>query len=366
MDAAYDWIGYNAFRSFSFSSGGVNNLNNTLQNDGFYPGENSWFLRFLENQDEDRISYIYNSFERTMPIATVLFTVPGLPVLHYGQEVGFGKGMGQPGEPDLNTRRRGIIDWNFGGQQLLQPHYQRLAHIRGQFPAFNQHKKDTNNDGQVNSSDASDFLRISTGDGIVFAFLRPWKDENGITVVNFSNSVKTVTLNLVSSGMIFTEPFDAAGTYWVNDLIQDSSYQVIGSELVSFQVTLDAYGSAIFAIGTEAHLPEIPPLPTVVSINKPADKLVSSFALKQNFPNPFNPETTIEFTIPVTDKIKLVVYNILGEKIKTLLDKRLSSGRHQLTWDGTNESGGSVASGIYLLRLSSSKFSQVKRMVLLR
>ena len=103
-------------------------------------------MRFMESQDEDRISYVYNSFEKTMPMATVIFTVPGIPMILNGQEVGFGKGMGAPAKSDLNDRRRGIIDWNFAGRDLLTPHYQKLAQIRAQFPAFSQHRMDTNGD----------------------------------------------------------------------------------------------------------------------------------------------------------------------------------------------------------------------------
>ncbi|MEJ2196559.1 MAG: alpha-amylase family glycosyl hydrolase, partial [Ignavibacteriaceae bacterium] len=141
LDAAYDWTLYHdAIRSFNFNSNGINNLHAKLDNNGYHPGENSYFLRFMENQDEDRISYVYDSFEKTMPIATSVFMAPGMPQMLNGQEVGFGRGMGAPGEPDLNDRRRGIIDWNFGGKDMLTPHYQKLAQIRGQFPAFSQHR----------------------------------------------------------------------------------------------------------------------------------------------------------------------------------------------------------------------------------
>ncbi len=203
---------------------GVNTLHSQLNNNGFYPGENSYFMRFMESQDEDRISYIYNSFEKTMPMATVIFTAPGMPMMYNGQEVGLGQRSWQPGEPDLNVRRRGIIDWNFAGRDLLTPHYQRIAQIRTQFPAFSQHKLDTNGDGQVNSSDESDFDRITTTDGIVYAFLRPFNDSNGLTVANFSSTSKTVTMNLTTANLKFTGGFNQGSTYWVNNLYSDTSY----------------------------------------------------------------------------------------------------------------------------------------------
>ncbi len=241
LDASYDFALYfNAIRSFNFTTTAVNTLHSQLNNSGYYPGENSYFMRFMESQDEDRISYFYNSFEKTMPIATVLFTAPGMPMMYNGQEVGFGKGI----NTSMDERRRGIIDWNFGGRDLLTPHYQRIAQIRSQFPAFSQHKLDTNGDGQVNSSDESDFNRITTTDGIVYSFLRPWKDSNGLTVANFSSTSKTVTMNLTTANLKFTGGFNQGSTYWVNNLYSDTNAQVLGSELANFSVTLPAYGSS--------------------------------------------------------------------------------------------------------------------------
>ncbi len=290
LDASYDFALYfNAIRSFNFTSSGVNTLHSQLNNNGFYPGENSYFMRFMESQDEDRISYKYNSFEKTMPMASVVFTAPGMPMMMNGQEVGWGKGLGQPGEPDLNVRRRGIIDWNFAGRDLLTPHYQRIAQIRTQFPAFSQHKLDTNGDGQVNSSDESDFDRITTTDGIVYAFLRPFNDSNGLTVANFSSSSKTVTMNLTTANLKFTGGFNQGSTYWVNNLYSDTSIQVLGSELANFSVTLPAYGSAVYTISTNEESVVLPPIPPIVSVDDELASQPEEYKLFQNYPNPFNP-----------------------------------------------------------------------------
>jgi hypothetical protein len=315
----------------------------------------------METQDEDRITYKYNSFIKTMPMATVIFTAPGMPLMMNGQEVGFGRGMGAPGEPDLNDRRRGIIDWNFEGKELLQPHYQRIAQIRSQFPAFSQHKKDTNGDGSVNSSDQSDFIRISTGDGVVYSFLRPYTDENGVAVANFSSSAKTVTLNLKDAGLKFTDEFDDATLYWVNNLYADSSYQKRGGELSALTVNLEAYGSAIFVISTESKTVDIPELPPMVSIEKRETQVANKFQLAQNYPNPFNPSTMINFTLPIAGKTDLTIYNILGQKIKTLFNSYLSAGYHMVEFKAK-----SLPSGIYFYRLKTGQGTIQKKMILLR
>lgn len=362
LDASYDFkLYFNAIRNFSFTSSAVNNLHNELNNGGFYPGENSYFLRFMETQDEDRISYQYNSYKKTMPMAAAIFTAPGMPLMYNGQEVGYGKGIA-----GFDKRRRGVIDWDFGGKPLLQPHYQKLAQIRAQFPAFSQHKKDTNGDGQVNSQDSSDFRRISTGNGIVYAVFRPYKDENGVSVMNFSSSSQTATLDLTAVGLLFTGGFDPATTYWVNDLYADTSYQVTGSSLSNFTVSLDAYGSAVYAISTQEKHVQLPTIPPITGIDRRNITAARTFELSPNYPNPFNPTTTVDFRIPKTVDVKLEVYNILGQRVTTLVNKAMQPGSYRVTWNGRNWQGHAVSSGIYILHLQAGDFVKNRRMLLLK
>ncbi|MBT5874855.1 MAG: T9SS type A sorting domain-containing protein [Candidatus Latescibacteria bacterium] len=93
----------------------------------------------------------------------------------------------------------------------------------------------------------------------------------------------------------------------------------------------------------------------------------TSFALKNNAPNPFNPTTTISYEVPQQAHIQLVVYNILGQEVNRLVDEVKTPGRYTAVWDARNTHGQSVSSGIYMYRLSSSTgFSDAKRMTLLK
>ncbi|MFH1372691.1 MAG: FlgD immunoglobulin-like domain containing protein [bacterium] len=100
--------------------------------------------------------------------------------------------------------------------------------------------------------------------------------------------------------------------------------------------------------------------------------LPTSFALQQNYPNPFNPITTIEFSLgaasdgSLTQQVRLDIFNILGQCVRTLLDKKLTPGQYQVDWDATNGSGRQVATGIYLYRLRVGQESSSKKMLLLK
>jgi 5'-nucleotidase/UDP-sugar diphosphatase len=95
-------------------------------------------------------------------------------------------------------------------------------------------------------------------------------------------------------------------------------------------------------------------------------QLPQEFKLFQNYPNPFNPSTEIAYTLPRDSYVKLFVYDILGQKVKTLVDEVQSAGPGKVIWDGANENGEKVASGIYFYKLSTAEFSQTKKMLLLK
>ena len=108
---------------------------------------------------------------------------------------------------------------------------------------------------------------------------------------------------------------------------------------------------------------------STVSVQEIAGEMPRSFVLSQNYPNPFNPETTIEYSLPTSADVSLIVYNLLGEEIARLIYERKPAGSHTIEWDASN-----VASGIYLYRLQASPtsvwqagdFVQTRKMLLLK
>jgi hypothetical protein len=89
-----------------------------------------------------------------------------------------------------------------------------------------------------------------------------------------------------------------------------------------------------------------------------------SYQLFQNTPNPFSRSTTIRFLVPQTGRIKLTIYNVSGQKVRTLLDEDSSVGLHAVEWDGRSDEGLSVASGLYFYMLETSRLTYSKKMIL--
>ena len=91
------------------------------------------------------------------------------------------------------------------------------------------------------------------------------------------------------------------------------------------------------------------------------------FGLVSNYPNPFNPTTTIEFSLPERTTVKVEVFDILGRKVSTLINNQeLNAGSQRLVWNGKNDNGVKMVSGAYIYRISTDKYSVAKKMMLIK
>ncbi|HKK21777.1 MAG TPA: T9SS type A sorting domain-containing protein, partial [candidate division Zixibacteria bacterium] len=151
----------------------------------------------------------------------------------------------------------------------------------------------------------------------------------------------------------------------VNQPVSSSSPEVMKTPAISAQ-----YGRAWFAWadsrsdGFNIYANNLVYLPT--DANGGENNLPESFSLGQNYPNPFNPTTEIFFTLSARARVSLVLYNMLGQQVRTLVDATLPVGRHSVNWDGKDYSGKQVASGVYLYRLVAGDKTQTKKMELLK
>jgi len=113
---------------------------------------------------------------------------------------------------------------------------------------------------------------------------------------------------------------------------------------------INAYDSTLNAIA-------VTPIDAALTIE------AAKYLLAQNYPNPFNPTTTINFTVPAGN-VKIDIYNVLGQKVKVLVDSKMAAGTYDVVWDGTNALGEKVASGIYFYKLKSEVGSKIMKMLL--
>jgi hypothetical protein len=123
-----------------------------------------------------------------------------------------------------------------------------------------------------------------------------------------------------------------------------------------------------YEFSTEAGIPYYPVFGKgaleVRDVNTPATPKV--FSLSQNYPNPFNPKTVIRFGLPKDSWVNLDIYNVLGQRVKTLVDERLNAGMKEVEWDGKDDKGFEVSSGIYFYKIKAGDFSDIKKMVMLK
>ncbi|MEJ2634371.1 MAG: FG-GAP-like repeat-containing protein [Calditrichia bacterium] len=105
---------------------------------------------------------------------------------------------------------------------------------------------------------------------------------------------------------------------------------------------------------------------TVVGISDKESGLPKSFALRQNYPNPFNPETRISFDLPRNSDVSIVIYNTLGQIVRTLVNDSRNAGTYTVTWNGRNDHGALVANGLYIYMLKAGNYTQVRKMTFLK
>ena len=134
-------------------------------------------------------------------------------------------------------------------------------------------------------------------------------------------------------------------------------FEVVGETGSSSQVELQSY-----RFNAEPGLYAA----TTVYIEAANADLPTDYVLHNNYPNPFNPETNIQFDIPESGNVILKIYNMLGQEVKTLVEENMNAGIHKVQWDGTNEFGQTVPSGLYIYQLIAENFSATKKMSLMK
>jgi hypothetical protein len=147
--------------------------------------------------------------------------------------------------------------------------------------------------------------------------------------------------------------------YWQEKTYSISSFVGESNQLLRFRLKSDESGTAAGIYLDDILISE--------ELTDVSNDVWQNLLQLSAFPNPFNPSTTIEFSIPNPTQAELSIYNIKGEKVRTLLSQqKLSTGKHQIEWDGKNDYNKNVSSGIYLYQLQTEKFRKTEKMILLK
>jgi hypothetical protein len=157
---------------------------------------------------------------------------------------------------------------------------------------------------------------------------------------------------------VWNAPFTGVNDYWPEYSPPQRAYTVRGTD--------NSIGSAVLYVSALDQDLYFDASSFTAVDDEVEDKPIRRFSLDQNYPNPFNPTTKIEFVLSKSGQVRIEIFNILGQKVKTLVDQYLKAGHQMIEWDGKDESGEEVASGIYFYRLQAKEFTQTKKMVLMR
>lgn len=101
----------------------------------------------------------------------------------------------------------------------------------------------------------------------------------------------------------------------------------------------------------------------LTSVNNDGENAINDFELKQNYPNPFNPTTTIEYSVPQQSRVSITIYNIAGQEIRNLINEFKEPGNYKVEWDGKDDNGRVVSSGVYFYQMIAKDFREGKKTI---
>jgi glucose/arabinose dehydrogenase len=152
----------------------------------------------------------------------------------------------------------------------------------------------------------------------------------------------------------------AQTTRLVSGLRSPLGIELVGSNLYVLE-------TGLWGNNTSPKLWEITLPQNTTDVGAGKDKSIpESFRLDQNYPNPFNPMTTIRFEVPKTSSVKILVFDILGNEVRKLVESKLAAGTHSETWNGRDKNNQPVASGIYLVRMQAGDFAATRKILLIK
>ena len=305
-------------------------LHNALTNNGAGFAPDAIILRFLENNDTQRFAR-HHAPEVVRMASALEFSLPGIPLLYNGQEIGFAGRHPYYGDPIFrrgasiqSLDKAGYFSW-----------YQQLVRLRRELPALH----------------GPHFAELPVRPSSwLYAFHRWNEDQNIFVVVNMGSRSENLSVDLPIAQLAL----DSTRIWYLTELLSGAVISGRANELRTVNLAVDKYTTRLFLLADSIAA-------TGVAAGERHAGLPEALALQQNYPNPFNPQTTIRFSLPHDGPVRLRIYNLLGELAATPLDEYRRAGEQEVHFDAYG-----LASGLYLCRLEFAGESRVRKMIIAR
>ncbi len=302
---------------------------------------------YMESHDEERLMYknlqygsssgdydITNlniALNRMKLASAFFFTIPGPKMIWQFGELGYDFSINYPSGTEDDRITPKPIRWDYFDNTVRKNLYKTMKAIislRESYDVFR----------------TSDFSLDVGGAG-----KRIWLTGSDMNVA--------IIGNFGTTSFSITPSFQNTGTWY--DYFSGNTVNVTDTQM---QMNLEP---GEFHIYTSADTPH-PGDDILADVNENRNQLITNYKLFQNYPNPFNPATVISYQLPQASFVTINIYNVLGKTVKTLVSQNQSSGHYQISWNGDDEFGNKVATGIYLYRIQSDNFIATKKMMLLK
>jgi len=326
--------------SMGYNENGKSNIYRALYSNRNWTQPN--LISYMESHDEERLMYknrqygnssngynvknLETALARQMLVSAFFYTIPGPKMLWQFGELGYDFSIEYNGR--VNEKP---IRWDY----YQNNNRRNLYKVTSEFIKLKT-KHDIFNSGNVSHSLSSAIKRLNLS-----------TDTLKVTVIgNFDVKVGSVVPQFQNTG------------WWYDYFSGDSIY-------------VSDVNAPISLVAGEFHLYSTKKLGSpeegiLVDIDETTDNLIETYGLTQNYPNPFNPSTTFKYQVPEETKVVINVYNLVGQVVKTLVNKTQQRGSYTVVWNGTNSYEQKVASGVYFYQLRAGKYAETKKMLLIK
>jgi 1,4-alpha-glucan branching enzyme len=299
-------------------------------------------VNYTVSHDEQSLVYEMNvwqsrplaeALQRDKLYGVLMFTSLGVPMLWQGQETGESRGWANDGQK-LSYRP---MDWTRLGTvegRAHWYHYRALIWQRRMNPA-------------LHSGELRKLYRYETGGQkvLVWGLEHATSGSSVMVVANLNPTETTIT----------SVPWISGGMWY--DIFTQAPFVSPGTTVPS--ITVPGYTALVYSTRSDADLNIPTTVEQITSLELP-----EGYGLSYNYPNPFNPETTIEFVMAGSGEVDVAVYSLLGQRVATIAEGFHEAGRHRAVWSPAQDQG--LPSGVYLVRMKANGFSGTRRVVYLR